>query len=94
MDRLGLFTGRQEKVQVMISFIRRSSILLCALAFLLERGPAVAQQSLLVLPRGSSTIVLEPYAPNILRVTLSLQHDAALRGASGRGPIGLEQSLR
>jgi alpha-D-xyloside xylohydrolase len=32
----------------------------------------------LELDRGNETIVLEPYAPNILRVTLSLQKDAAL----------------
>ncbi|HZU10643.1 MAG TPA: TIM-barrel domain-containing protein [Pseudacidobacterium sp.] len=31
-----------------------------------------------VLERGPSTIVLEPYAPNIIRVTLSLKKDAAL----------------
>jgi len=32
----------------------------------------------LVLDRKGQTIVLEPYAPNILRVTLSLQRDNAL----------------
>jgi alpha-D-xyloside xylohydrolase len=32
----------------------------------------------LQLDRKGETIVLEPYAPNILRVTLSLQHDAAV----------------
>src|SRR5690349_21709968 len=34
---------------------------------------AAAQQGPVVLTRDSSTIVLEPYAPNVLRVTLSLQ---------------------
>jgi alpha-D-xyloside xylohydrolase len=34
----------------------------------------------LELDRPGETIVLEPYAPNILRVTLSLNKDAALRG--------------
>ncbi|MDR3772042.1 MAG: glycoside hydrolase family 31 protein [Terracidiphilus sp.] len=37
-----------------------------------------AQQAPLTLTRGVSNIVLEPYAPNILRVTLSLTRDAAL----------------
>jgi alpha-D-xyloside xylohydrolase len=32
----------------------------------------------LELDRKGETIVLEPYAPNILRVTLSLQHDPAV----------------
>src|SRR5207249_824631 len=35
-------------------------------------------QSPLVLDHNGSTIVLEPYAPNIIRVTLSLQKDQAL----------------
>jgi alpha-D-xyloside xylohydrolase len=38
---------------------------------------AAAQQNTLVLTRDSSTVVLEPYAPTILRVTLSLQKDQA-----------------
>jgi alpha-D-xyloside xylohydrolase len=40
----------------------------------------------LELDRNGETIVLEPYAPNILRVTLSLQRDAA-RSAPGYGLI-------
>src|SRR5438067_9978996 len=38
---------------------------------------AAAQQHTLVLTRDNSTVVLEPYAPNIIRVTLSLQKDQA-----------------
>jgi alpha-D-xyloside xylohydrolase len=41
-------------------------------------GPANAQQSQLVLNRDKSTIALEAYAPNIIRVTLSLEKDAAV----------------
>ena len=37
-------------------------------------------QSSLTLDRGGSTIVFEPYAPNIVRVTLSLQREHALAG--------------
>ena len=39
---------------------------------------AQAQEGRVVIDRGSSTIVLEPYAPNILRVTLSLLKEPAL----------------
>jgi alpha-D-xyloside xylohydrolase len=37
-----------------------------------------AQQPSVVLDREGSTIALEPYAPNIIRVTLSTQRDSAL----------------
>ena len=49
---------------------------------------ALAQDSLsrIVIPRGESTIVLEPYAPNVLRVTLSLIKDQAL-AAPGYGVV-------
>ena len=39
---------------------------------------AQAQETRVVLDRGGSTIVLEPYAPNIIRVTLSLLKQPAL----------------
>jgi alpha-D-xyloside xylohydrolase len=39
-----------------------------------------------VLPGGGETIVLEPYAPNILRVTLSMD-DAAAKSAPGYGIV-------
>jgi alpha-D-xyloside xylohydrolase len=39
-----------------------------------------AQNTGAVLERGGSTVVLEPYAPNILRVTLSLKREPALAG--------------
>jgi len=41
-------------------------------------GVPYAQTSPVVLDRGGSTIVLEPYAPNIVRVSLSLKKDRAL----------------
>ena len=40
-------------------------------------SPAAAQQHTLALTRDNSTVVLEPYAPNIIRVILSLQKDQA-----------------
>src|SRR5271170_6471211 len=45
------------------------------------------QQQSVVLERGKSTVVLEPYAPNILRVTLSLQKENATAGP-GYGFVG------
>ncbi len=47
-----------------------------ATASVLAQNPAQR----LVLDRAGETIVLEPYAPNILRVTLGLKHDPALAG--------------
>ena len=42
--------------------------------------PAATAQSRLKLAQPGQTIVLEPYAPNILRVTLSLKREPALAG--------------
>jgi alpha-D-xyloside xylohydrolase len=60
------------------------------LAGILVSSAVVAAQTpgqRLELDRKGETIVLEPYAPNILRVTLSLKHDPALAGP-GYGIIG------
>jgi hypothetical protein len=46
----------------------------------LRVAPAHAQQSQIVLDRGGSAVVLEPYAPNIIRVSLSLLKDQAKAG--------------
>jgi alpha-D-xyloside xylohydrolase len=56
----------------------------CALALNALAQNSSAQR--LELTGGGETIVLEPYAPNILRVTLSMQADAA-KGAPGYGII-------
>ena len=61
-----------------MSSIRRSSILVCVVASLLLGAVLYAQESQLILARDGQTIVLEPYAPNILRVTLSLKRESAL----------------
>src|ERR1700753_4161171 len=47
-------------------------------------GLAMAQGGPLVLERAGRAIALEPYAPNILRVTLSINRPAAT-GAPGYG---------
>jgi len=41
-------------------------------------APAQSQEQRLELNRGGATVVLEPFAPNILRVTLSLKKEPAL----------------
>jgi alpha-D-xyloside xylohydrolase len=48
------------------------------LLFLVAVSSAHADDAKLVLHRGNSTIVLEPYAPNIIRVTLSLKENKAM----------------
>ena len=60
----------------MISPVR--CILLSVAVLLLSSAALSAQEGKVVLTRGGSTILLEPYAPNILRVTLSLNRQPAL----------------
>jgi alpha-D-xyloside xylohydrolase len=62
----------------MVSFVRRCSILLCGIAIFVGGSILVAQENRVVFERGGGTVVLEPYAPNILRVTLSLNRGPAL----------------
>jgi alpha-D-xyloside xylohydrolase len=72
--------------------MQRSSALLAFFAGIVATGMVFTGASLaaqspsqrLELDRGTSTIVLEPYAPNILRVTLSLKRASAL-AAPGYG---------
>jgi alpha-D-xyloside xylohydrolase len=69
-----------------------SAAILAASLFLC--GTASAQQPLpqrMVLQRGGATVVLEPYAPNIVRVTLSMDRADALAGP-GYGIIAKPQS--
>lgn len=62
------------------SFIRALTIFSAAISLLAFSISATADDGKIVLHRGDSTIVLEPYAPNIVRVTLSLKQDKALAG--------------
>jgi|SRR5579862_787033 len=59
----------------------KSSVLVALVALCAMPG-CIAQEAgqRLELDRKGETIVLEPYAPNVIRVTLSLQKDAALAG--------------
>jgi alpha-D-xyloside xylohydrolase len=56
------------------------------LAALVVSGNAQTQQQKIILTRGASTIVLEPYAPNVMRVTLSLLKNQAT-AAPGYGIV-------
>src|ERR1035441_8308290 len=70
----------------MISSICRSRSMISAAIVLLFAAALSAQEGQIVLTRGGSTIVLEPYAPDILRVTLSLKREPAM-AAPGYGLI-------
>jgi alpha-D-xyloside xylohydrolase len=67
---------------------RFSAVIALFAGIVLTVASALAQTPAqrLVLDRKGETIVLEPYAPNILRVTLSLKHDPAV-AAPGYGFI-------
>lgn len=58
-----------------ISYLKRTPLV--AAAMLLAGGATLAQAPV-VIDHSGSTVAFEPYAPNIVRVTLSLQRDAAL----------------
>ena len=60
---------------------RTLSLLLCAGAL---SATVQAQGPALVLTRSNATVMIEPYAPNIVRVTLSLR-EADAKGAPGYG---------
>jgi alpha-D-xyloside xylohydrolase len=59
-------------------FLSPQTFLLCFLTAALHSGNNVAAAQLLVLSRGNSTILVQPYAPNIVRVSMSLLRDYAL----------------
>jgi len=61
----------------MASIVSRVRILLCVLVSLWASVCLHAQDSAVVLDRDGSTVVLEPYAPNIIRVTMSTLKDQA-----------------
>ena len=64
-----------------------ASRVLMALVLLANVATASGQSNDFVLDRGGSTIAFEPYAPNIMRVTLTLLKDRAT-AAPGYGFVG------
>jgi alpha-D-xyloside xylohydrolase len=71
--------------------IRTSYLAGATLLALLSSGEARAQRPQTVLDRDGGTIVLEPYAPNIVRVTLSLLKEPAT-AAPGYGFVASPSS--
>lgn len=57
---------------------RRSTFLVVSVAMTVLAGVASAQPPQVILTRGESTIAIDGYAPNIVRITLSLLKDSAL----------------
>ncbi len=88
-----LLSSTDQKHQLSLNFLRMSigatrNALLWMLCFGAIGSMAVlAQDTKLVLDRDGRTIVLEPYASNIVRVTLS-KDKASAAGAAGYGLIG------
>ncbi len=82
---MDLRAGLSRGYSIGCRFVPRSiaRLLLAVLLVGLSRV-AVAQDGALVLERGGSVISLEPYAPNVLRVTMSTER-AAGTGAPGYG---------
>ena len=69
-------TSSPNSSQLCVGFFNRTWLLLILISACVSI--ANADSSSVVLNRDGSTIVLEPYAPNIIRVTLSMNKDAAL----------------
>jgi alpha-D-xyloside xylohydrolase len=66
-------------------------VLLPAALFALWLAPLEAQQPSVVMEHDGSTVMFEPYAPNIVRVTLSMQHDPAV-ASPGYGFVAKRES--
>jgi alpha-D-xyloside xylohydrolase len=84
--RLGAYTSNAndfnsgKNIEMMKKSYRVAGITSMWISALLFIPNASAQQQRVVIPRGESTIVLEPYAPNVIRVTLSLDKNQATEG--------------
>jgi alpha-D-xyloside xylohydrolase len=64
----------------MASTASQRKVLLWVGAALIGSAPLAAQNATTVLERDGYTIVLEPYAPNIIRVTMSVLKDQSMAG--------------
>lgn len=71
----------------MNAFVRKG-VVVVGLGFLLPGCQALwGAETQIVLSRQGRIVVLEPYAPNIIRITLSSEKTAAL-AAAGYGFVG------
>nr|WP_229668681.1 glycoside hydrolase family 31 protein [Edaphobacter acidisoli] len=71
----GVFCNRYQ-----CGLMRMGGWLVCMLVALVLTAPGAVAQESVVLTRQDATVMLEPYAPNILRVTLSLRKKDAVSG--------------
>ena len=62
-------------------FVRRGFVAVILAVLLFECRPVWSADAQIVLSRQGRTVVLEPYAPNIVRITLSSDNSAALAAA-------------
>jgi alpha-D-xyloside xylohydrolase len=74
-----------------MSFWSMARISLLPVITALSLAPLQAQEHSVVLEHDGSTVMFEPYAPNIIRVTLSMQHDPAV-AAPGYGFVAKPDS--
>lgn len=82
-----------QKLKLNRDFLKNTSAVRTAMLWMLGFGvigtvTVLAQDSKFILDRDGRTIALEPYAPNILRVTLSKSSATAVAGA-GYGLVGI-----
>jgi alpha-D-xyloside xylohydrolase len=89
MTLMAQTTARRQEGQAEV--FRRVCLAILLAAAWLQVALADAGQSQIVLDRGGSAVVLEPYAPNIIRVSLSLLKDQA-KAAPGYGFIATPSS--
>jgi len=61
-----------------MNWVSRLSVVVAGFAAFAQLSAAQSSNQRLEIDRKSEMIVVEPYAPNIVRVTMSLQHEAAL----------------
>ena len=78
---------KERQNRGLLSFILKSAALAALPLFLLNRPAAWGAETQVVLSREGRTVVIEPYAPDIVRVTLSTDNSAAV-AAPGYGVIG------
>lgn len=78
---------KEGQNRILLSFILKSAALAALSFFLLNRPTAWGADAQVVLSREGRTVVIEPYAPDIVRVTLSTDNSAA-EAAHGYGVLG------
>lgn len=78
---------KEGQNRVLLSFLLKSAALAALPSFLLNWPAAWGAETQVVLSREGRTVVIEPYAPDIVRITLSADNSAAV-AAPGYGVMG------